>query len=202
MNAFFKLGDVYADEVGGYEINAGWWSRHYEYPWAFQFAKGTVADMGAGWMGRPLKDALCKVCDRVYAVDLDARVHELERRENLTYITADFTKRIDEIPAGSLDRVFCISVLEDLGGNLDKALAEFKRLLKPGGLIVITMDMEYSPLKPMGKYPGGNMNELLTACAKVGLQFVGDIDMSKEDSVFHSDYNLCVFHCVLEVANE
>lgn len=202
MNGFFKLGDEYAVEVGGYPIEHGWWSRHYEYPWAFQFAKGIVADMGAGWMGRPFKDALCTKCNKVYAVDLDSRIHELDKQPNLQYITADFTKKIDEIPAHSLDRVFCISVLEDLGGNLEKALAEFQRALKLDGLIVLTMDIHYDITKPIGKYPGGSINELLTACARLGLQFSGDVDMSKEDAVFHSEYNLCVFHCVLENAVE
>jgi SAM-dependent methyltransferase len=153
-------------------------------------------------MGRPFKDALCKKCESVYAVDLDPRINDLNRWENLIYITADFTKRIDKIATGSLDRVFCISVLEDLGGNLDKALAEFKRVLKPDGKIVITMDMQYNPTKPLGKYPAGSFNELASACAKVGLQFVGDVDLDKTDAVFHSDYNLCVFHCVLKKVHD
>ena len=202
MSGFFKVNDYYSEEVCGFEIPRIWWSRTREYPWAIQYAKGIVADMGAGWMGRPFKNALCKKCESVYAVDIDPRINDLERWENIIYVTGDFTKKIDEIPAHSLDRVFCISVLEDLGGNLEKALAEFKRVLKPDGLIVITMDIQYDITKPLGKYPGGSINELLTACAHLGLQFADDIDFSKEDAVFHSDYNLCVFHCVLENADE
>ena len=202
MNGYFKLNDEYANDVCGYPIEQAWWSRHYEYPWAYQFVHdhAVVADMGAGWMGRPFKDALCEWCDMVYAVDLDERIQEQPREENLRFVTADFTKRIDDIPAHSLDTIFCISVLEDLGGNIGKALAEFKRLMKPNGLIVITMDMQYDMTKPLGEYPAGNVNELITAMQKNGLQFCGDVDMDKTDAVYHSGYNLCVFHAVQGVS--
>jgi len=205
-NAFFKWDDLQAEVVGGYPIAAGWWSRKYEYPWAMEYAlEGhaplRVADMGCGWTPRPFKDALARICEHVYAVDGNEKVLTQPSRERMEFVVADLTERIVQIPEGSLDRVFCISVLEDVGDKVPLALWEFGKCLKPGGLCVLTFDVQYDMLKPLGQYPGVKF-ELFQAVAEgAGLLLRDEIDADKKDAVYNEDFNLCVFHCVLEKFN-
>ena len=198
-NGYFQLNDPTANEIYGYEVHPSWWSRKYEYVWALKHASpGDVcADMGCGWHQRPLKDALSKVCAKVYAVDAHPGILELEAHDNMEWVVADISKDTG-IEAGSLDRVYCISVIEDLGAFIWGALCEFARVLKRDGRIILTFDNHYDLTKPLGKYPGVNFEDFLDAMENAGLVFDGGVDMSKEDAVYHEDFNLCVFHCVLK----
>jgi ubiquinone/menaquinone biosynthesis C-methylase UbiE len=198
-NAFFKLDDPHVSEIMGGEIHPTWWSRHYEYPWAFQFAEPgqIVADMGCGWHQRPFKDALAQVCKKVYAVDSHPDVVLLPGHPNMQFVVASITEPIEAIEAGSLDRVFCISVIEDLREIVGKALAEFTRCVKPDGLVIITCDSQYDYDKPLGKYPGVPIDVLEQAVDEAGLEFVGDVDWNKDNALYHEGFNLAVVHMVL-----
>ncbi len=200
-NGIFRWTDPHAFEVGGYHIPYDWWSRRYEYPWAIQFALPgmAVADMGAGWMSRPFMYALADIVDRVYAVDIDARLRELSVPENVELLVADFTKVIPAIKPRSLDRVFCISVLEDVP-NLTDALREFGRVLARDGRIVITCDTRHEDDKPLGQYPGVHIGRLLDAVDDAGLAFDGSFDFDRTGAVYHDGFNLCVIHAVLKHA--
>ncbi len=200
-NAFFKMNDPTVNSIAGYAICEQWWSRKYEYPWAFKFAhpNDICADMGCGWMQRPFKDALATFCQKVYAVETDRRVLQLVGHPGvMEFVIADFTKPIAAIADNSLDRVYCISVLEDLGIGVWPALVEFARCLKPDGRIVITTDVQYDEWLPRGQYPGMNLDDLFDAIDNAGLEFDGDIDEDKSDAVYHDGFNLCVWHCVLK----
>jgi len=197
-NAFFKTTDPKVTVVGGFPLLPSWWSRAYEYSWAAQFAGKdlVVADMGAGWSGRPFKEYLAQTCREVYAVDRDERFLELPNDyPNMKYVIADFE---NEVPIPLVDRIFCISVLEDLT-NYEKALTEFKRLLKPDGLIVITCDSQYDPSRPLTKYPGVSFKNLFNAVIDSGLKFYeGTIDFhAPENAVYHEEWNLACWHGVL-----
>ena len=198
-NGFFKQSDDHISELAGYEFHADWWSRGYEYIWAINFAEPgmIVADMGCGWMYRPFKDALAEVCLFVYAVDADERLHDQQRANNMAFVTADITKEIFGIQDGMLDRVFCISVLEDLNEMIGPVLKEFARTLHPEGLIVLTFDVQYDDDKPLPVYPGINFEKFLKAIDEAGLEPVGKMDMDKTDAVVQEDWNLCCYHCVL-----
>lgn len=199
-NGFFKFTDQHVSEIMGYPVDPNWWSRHYEYPWALGYAEAglVVADMGAGWTPRPFKDALAALGCKVYAVDGDERLLNLEKRPGIEFIVADMTRPIEEIPEGSLDRVFCISVLEDVGDKVPKALKEFYRCLKPGGLCVLTFDVQYDEKKPLGPYPGVDLLDFTNATYQARLSFRDKIDHGKKKAVFHSEFNLCVFHTILQ----
>lgn len=203
QNAFIRRSDPRADVVNGYEIPEGWWSRRFEYRFAMEFAGPgqVVADMGCGWHYRPLHDHLSNVCDFVYGVDHHVEVLDLPAMQKGAFVVADFAKEIPIIPAASLDRIFCISVLEELI-DYKLALAEFKRLLKPDGLIVLTLDAPYDPAKPAhDKYKGVNLDELEEAIREVGLSYTGSISRVKEEDIlFNVDFNLCVWRCVLKHA--
>jgi trans-aconitate methyltransferase len=200
-NAFFRESDVRAQFVNGFEIPAGWWSRGYEYRFAMEFAEPglIVADMGCGWHYRPLHDYLANVCDFVYGVDHHEEVLQLPAMDNGAFVVADLSKPIQGIPAGSLDRIFCISVLEEMI-NYAEALTEFKRLLKPGGYMVLTLDAPYDANLPAHElYKGVDLNEFEAAMRRAGLSYHGSVCRVREEDALHNDeFNLCVWHCVLK----
>lgn len=200
-NAYFKLDDLQASEVMGFPIPADWWSRVYEYPWALQYAAPglVVADMGAGWQFRPFKNALAQICEKVYAVDWGTGLLEQETYPNMELVVDGLTHRIQAIPEGSLDRVFCISVLEELGDeNVPLALAEFYTCLKPGGLCVLTLDMCYDINEPMPSYPGVDMYDFINWILPTGFRMREPFTTTKDEAVYNEAFNLCVYHCVLE----
>ena len=198
-NGYFKLDDPKASEIMGYPISPGWWSRKYEYPWALEYAEESqaVADMGCGWTPRPFKDALVALGCQVYAVDGDKRLLTQEKRPGMEFVVADITESIEEIPSGSLDRVFCISVLEDIGDKVPMALQEFSRCLKPGGACVLTFDVQYDMDKPLGQYPGVRIDKFRELLKDVGLEWMERPDFEKNGAVYNQEFNLCVFHCSL-----
>lgn len=199
-SAFFRFDDPHASEIMGLPINPHWWSRHYEYPWALEYAEAglVVADMGCGWMYRPFKDALAALGCQVYAVDGDSRLLSQEKRPGVEFVVADITQPIEAIADKSLDRVFCISVLEDVGELVPKALQEFHRCLKDDGLCILTFDVQYEVTKPLGQYPGVVYFKFEDALAEAGFEFKGFIDINKIGALYHEEFNLCCFHCVLK----
>lgn len=180
-----------------------WWSRSYEYAWALQFAEPAqvVADMGTGWMYRPFKEALSEVCGLVYAVDVDVRLLQQSPKDNMQFVIASITQPIKQIPAGSLDRVFCISVLEDMGDMIGDAVIEFARLLHPNGRMVLTFDVQYDMEKPLGQYPGVNLKKFMQALDDNNLVIDGELVLDKTDAVYHEGFNLCCLHLVVKHAN-
>jgi SAM-dependent methyltransferase len=199
-NAFFKISDPRITSLYGMEFPMpAFWNRSYEYPWALGYTRPNqiVADMGCGRDYRPFKDALADICGIVYAVDEGVALLRQPRRENMVFLVADITKV--SISAASLDRIFCISVLEDTNYRTERALLHFARLLKPDGLIVATFDVHYDTSKPLGRYPGVNWDTLPAAMSAAGLEFVGDVDTDKTNAVYHEEYNLACFHAVMRL---
>jgi len=197
QNSFFKFDDPTIKVVGGMDLLPSWWSRPYEYAWARQFtgADLVVADMGAGWSGRPFKEELADGCKEVYAIDQDPRVMDLPNvRGNLHIMIGNFEEHL-YIP--EMDRIFCISVLEDLT-DYGAALKEFYRLLKPGGLLVVTCDSKYDSEKPLPKYPGVSFSKLFSAIQDAGFALPDDMDMDLTNAVNHIEWNLACWHMVLE----
>jgi SAM-dependent methyltransferase len=197
-NAFFKQSDPTVRNVAGFDIPAGWWSRPYEYAWALLHAPqdGRVADMGAGQVYRPLRDGLVLTSEYVYAVDADSRLLNQSFPKNVWPVVASFCEEIEQIEAGELDAVFCVSVIEHEPNKL-AALLEFKRCIKPDGRIYLTLDAPYNDALPCPQYPGVNLPEFIAAVEMAGLRFDGDTDMDKTGAIHNDEFNLTVFHCVL-----
>ena len=200
-NGFFKTTDPKITELEGFTFPLGWWSRTWEYPWALQhnLLGGVVADMGFGFTYRPFHDALCRRAGRVIGVDVKPpqwTEQEHPSMPNFEVVVADFTKDISAIELRSLDRIFCISVWED--SLPDKALGVFADLLAPDGQIVLTFDVPYDKSKPTPRYPGVDWERFLSDVTEAGLSFVGDVDAHMDDLVVNEEWNLCVFHCLLE----
>lgn len=128
------------------------WSRRWEYPWAIlegQVAPGmAVLDAGAGHttFGLYLAHALKA---KYSAADPDARSRE-GFVAHARRLGVDVDYRLESLDRttfedGSFDRVFCISVIEHLPPEVARsAFREWRRLLKPGGLLVVTMDVNFS----------------------------------------------------------
>lgn len=203
-NGYFRTTDPTVQVVGGMELLPSWWSRPYEYAWAIEFAKPgqVVADMGCGWSGRPFKEELAdKGCD-VYAIDGDERVLDLPAHEGVRLIHRKFLEPMDDLP--QFDVIFCISVLEDLTKDLTLVLCKFADKLKSGGKLVVTFDVPYDTTKPTPAYPGLNILDFGRAYPDAGLRLVGNKKWEMEQSkhVHHSEWNLCVWHGVLEKRHE
>ncbi len=200
-NDIFHINDPHPDEFHGYQVPVGWWSRRYEYAWAAQWAAfgETVVDMGYGYMHRPFKNFLSDHAEVVYGIDARPS-QERQLPPNFYPLVEDFTTQTS-LADNSMDKVYCLSVLEDTN-HIDRALVEFKRVLTPGGLIVLTFDMPYDIDMPEHDlYKGVDMIQMLNDVHNAGLKFVGSaiVDIT-DDAVHNEEFNLCVYHALLESA--
>lgn len=126
----------------------GHWSRVFEYPWVMQqgeFGPGmTVLDAGGGGDGGLLQKAIVAQGGRVVSVDLDGpETPELEGQSILK--TRGDICNLNGIADDTFDRVVCVSVLEHIQWpNPIKAVNEMIRVLKPGGKLILTLDVASS----------------------------------------------------------
>lgn len=130
------------------------WSRQWEYPYAFRAladhlaARGAAApallDAGAGitffpfWLRERLPGTQVFCCDR--DASLEAAYATVNRG---TPRPVRFTVAALEqtgLPEAAFDAICCISVLEHTAEPA-RVVAELDRLLKPGGLLVVTFDV-------------------------------------------------------------
>ena len=146
--------------------NRLWSIRYWEYPWTITNSHLTkrmkILDVGSGWSLFPMY--LARHGHQVNAIDVN---------EDQMTRTSPFLARIQKVKISyhvqnvldmdyqdnTFDRVFCISVLEhveeeEVNGkrvnyhihDLDvKAISEMLRVLKPGGLLLITIDWSENP---------------------------------------------------------
>lgn len=102
-------------------------------------ANDTIADLGAGngYFALPM----AKKAKAVYAVDIAPEMLEMlkvnadqEQLENIQYVESD----LDEIQLGddSVNKVMISLVLHEVP-DLDKTLREIKRILQPGGQVLV-----------------------------------------------------------------
>ena len=133
------------------------WSRRWEYPFAAQrvieFAEqqpdGPVRILDAGSGVTYFPYFLCSEIARAQVTCLDSNpsYHEMfglinpamgETVARVKFMEAMLQKM--PLPDGSFDAVCCISVLEHTD-NYDEILDEWSRVLRPGGLLVLTFDL-------------------------------------------------------------
>src|SRR5690625_1347859 len=100
----------------------------------------TIADLGAGngYFAIPMAQSTKQF---VYAVDIEPKMLEMlkenadqEQLENITYVESDLDRI--QLDGESVNKVMISLVLHEVP-NLDKTLSEIKRILKPGGEILI-----------------------------------------------------------------
>lgn len=123
------------------------WSRQIEWPWAIATAELTsemnVLDIGGSWS--VLTYAIAKRCSWLWTLDNDTESirkasgsHNLLGFRNIVPVVGDARKLPYEDE--TFDRVFCISVLEHITDGWGTAVDEIKRVLKPGGVAIVTFD--------------------------------------------------------------
>lgn len=124
------------------------WSRQGE--WPFVLKEGDfkpdqrVLDAGSGWS--VLKFALARRCRQLICAELDPEsVHkaqftiDLLGMNNITQVCADMRKL--PFPDGWFDRVVCVSAIEHMPEGWLEAAQELLRVLRPGGRMLLTMDV-------------------------------------------------------------
>ncbi len=202
-NDFFYTDDRIMDKVGKFRLPKGWWSRPYEYDWAnrHNLINGIVADMGAGYTYRPFTDLLSMFAAEVYRVDGNRKLLTVpcKDKDKVATVVADFTQEIVSLSSDTFDRIFYISVLEDVGNKIPLALREFKRLLKPDGKIVLTFDV---PIREDPIWPGVDLNLFFDVVSDVGLKFVGNEPENNfnefRELLVNKEFGLTCYHCILE----
>lgn len=133
-----ELDGMVAREVGSYLHP----SKRWEYPWALERAALTpgsrILDAGCGASIFPVY--LARHGHRVSALDLETAdrlggAHGVQ----VGYIRGDLTAL--PLASGSFDAVFCVSVVEHLPEKrIPAAIAELRRVLRPGGRLLLTTD--------------------------------------------------------------
>lgn len=108
---------------------------------------GTAIEVGPG-CGVYLP-ALASLAGRVLAVDVEAAY--LDALEPLVVAHPNVQPVLDDItastlPSGCADLVLCSEVIEHIADS-QAALREIHRLLRPGGVLVLTTPQRYSPLE-------------------------------------------------------
>ncbi|MCD1258799.1 class I SAM-dependent methyltransferase [Paenibacillus athensensis] len=180
-----------------YPLPASWWSRPYEYGWCCSLVQPEdVALDAACGVPHPFKWMLGRVCRQAHACDWDSRV--LSPEAMLEEVARDIgyeaartvaaERFIETICAQAditrlpykdemFDKIFCISVLEHLHpADAGRALEEFHRTLKPGGLLLLTLD-----------YPTVNLEAFDAAVRQSGLRFSGPVDYERPENAVHTE---------------
>ncbi len=96
---------------------------------------------------------LARLYQQVYASDIEMAYLEnacqrLKHISNLNIRTDDITD--SQLPAGSFDFILCTEVIEHIEDS-QRALAQMWRLLRPGGVLLLSTPQRYSPLEQTAK---------------------------------------------------
>ena len=127
------------------------WSREFEYPWALRMAELvdglSVLDAGGGLCPFQLLMALRGA--NVVNVEIDRNIIAHARRTYIFQMLRQIRFAHGDIlnldfPDGTFDRTVCISVLEHCR-NRKRAFDELYRVTKPGGRLIVTMDVMERP---------------------------------------------------------
>lgn len=133
------------------------WIRVWEYPFVYRHlqsnpgsamphSKAQIVDLGSGATFFPF--AIARLGYSVIAVDADPRAKaSLDKAigrvsagaGSVTSLLAD--ARSIDLETESVDGVYCISVLEHIP-DFEAAIAEVRRILRPGGVFVLTFDID------------------------------------------------------------
>ena len=162
------------DKLGNYDIPQEWWSRKFEYPWASQFVIPTdvVVDAACG-VTHFFKYWLADNCAQVTGIDMDPHLLEMRTHERLKLVVGDIAHM--DIADASVDKLFCISVFEHItdANKRQDILVEFARVLRPDGLVLLTMDI---PTISIERF-------LLDIAASKALKHAGEVQLERPNNI-------------------
>lgn len=141
------------------------WSRVWEYPYAYYHlqkwrnGKGTatplgVVDLGSGVTFFPFSVArlgyrvTCVDIDPVVNVDLSKAARTIDHRPGHVDCRLCGNSSLPLLD-GEVDAVYCVSVLEHIS-NFETTIEEVFRILKPRGMLILTIDMDMSGYVDIG----------------------------------------------------
>jgi SAM-dependent methyltransferase len=185
---FLTIDDKQLKDMDGFLVPDEWWSRGYEYYFASQFLnkKDIILDAACG-IQHPFKYYAAKRVKKCYAIDEDERINDLKGTDKLTFRQLDLVNLEKEFECETFDKIFCISVFEHIPDQALEVLNNFKKLIKPGGLIIMTLD-----------HPFMMSDHFVSLVNLSGLQFVADVDYKIPKNVVHGPYNgLKVYTAIL-----
>jgi len=198
ISDFFHVDDPHTRKWEGHNLPAGGWSRHYEYPWAIQWARPhmTVMDAGTGQVFSPFRYVLADKCREGIAVDTKEPEDVKNWPQNLSFTDADLAGPGSDI-FDYFDAIFCINVLPEVD-RIGMVLKNFAQWLKTGGIAVLTFDVQYEMDKPLGA-PGVDILDFHRAAMDAKLKHQEENYWgSKENALHHPVFNLCIYHAVLK----
>lgn len=164
------------------------WSRKFEWPWALLNADLTAEDrvLEAGGGHAVFQYALARRCRQVWNVDANPAgleaVQYMQRKygigKNVFYQEGDLRDLYNTpVTRNWFDRTFCISVLEHID-DWEKAFDELLRVTRPGGVLMLTLDVNFKPSpssefkiglveasKLVGKLGGCNVDGARSVCS-------------------------------------
>lgn len=128
-------------------------------PWYTKYLSknDTVLDLGCGMGQSAIKSA--KLVKRVIAVDIDKNLIELAKKsthllsiKSVTFEMVNLEEKL-KYENNSFDKVIFLDVLEHLN-NRDQILREIKRILKPKGLLFISVPNSQTSWKSLQRSVG------------------------------------------------
>lgn len=151
------------------------WSRAWEYPYAYYHLdkiknKGKVeqlkaADIGSGVTFFPFSiaklgfEVTCVDIDPICAIDIPAASKVLNCEPGRVAVGLIANDRIP-LEDSSQDAVYCISVLEHIP-NFETTINEVYRILKPGGIFILTVDIDLRGDYELGSEEFDNLIKLI-----------------------------------------
>lgn len=182
-------------KMDDFEIPQEWWSRPYEYKFCSQFLKkNDVILDGACGIEHPFKYYASKRVKKCYAIDQDTRILGLQETKSLEFRHMDLINLDKEFPENFFDKIFCISVLEHIVPvqNIKIILENFKKLIKPDGYIVLTIDHPFLGTEHFVNYV--NASKLI---------FASEADYKKPKNVLRAGHSgLKCYRAVLQKYEE
>ena len=175
---FFEMKTFSNEYANAYQIGNAFshWSRRWEYSYAFSKISRymsthtndlKILDAGSAirffpfFISETQTNAELMCCDIQPGLEKEfARINSQIGKE-VHYTETDL--REQPFDDNSFDIIYCISVLEHTE-NYEKIVKEFKRLLKPQGLLILTFDIALSSGKVEGLHPLDAKNLQKTIC--------------------------------------
>lgn len=151
--------------------------------------RAAVLDMGAARYSRILRSLYAYGYRRLVGIDLVPVV--FDHPSAVEHLTMDMTRTTFEDE--SFDAITCLSVIEH-GVDADRFAREVGRLLRPGGVAIVSTDYWCSDLDVRGKSAYGvpvhvlspdDISVWVEAAERHGLELLSPVDMRCQDAVVH-----------------